>query len=1707
MSDGIFYVKNLNGDLVPAKYLKLPGQTGFVADPNSGVFMPNSAQDPTLVRPTLYDQGGTQLPASEQNPNNYLIVPADFRLNATRFFAQQLDSEGLVPDPIPTGPFSLGRASQLSLLFLENHASGLTPLLSDLINNFVPGGNQDLQRVYETFNGDISHNGGGNEPPVKAFIDAASYNLGLVAYLAGIPVWAVELGGGLLNHISHPSGNQNGIYFNSQVNQNSIEAGYDEGHLVGPAGTLPNNPFSTDVNGVHIITNQDGTSIHIIPSDSNSIKLGYYNSSGNLISSMVLNKDDSESITLFKLGAFAGYAGIVQSITNAYDSSSNLTNTEFKFANRDPITLGAGTFDGTTEVDTASSFSIGLVLNDPIPLGTLSVNFDPGTGLETDSFKLADGFTFELPTILSSGVVHAVSDPLATPLEALTSYLSDLGFTFDLNLLNSTYLHPEGDAHTLSPSVSVNSGGASVTDSFAPDAPGTVITGHSQETVNINGTPTTLPVSLRVIGGTFVDLSKDQISNIDLLDVTQGAALTADQFLGFSTISGVGLLHAVGGGSFNLQNGNIDPNAQFNLTADTWEGTLLTGDDRNGEVLTASLFGDDTLTAGNGNNDKLYAGLGVDTLIGGTGTGMEFHAEQGLAVGSTVTGNGASDVLYASGDLSHVTISGIETLDASYQDLTISAAQLGGIGSVIHAENIHFTGGGSFNFSKFDNIGFEGTIVGNGGATLTAGTAGGYALHASDSGNDTLIGSSAGGDTMIAGHGVVTMIANGADSGFEAQFGLAAGSVVQGHGDSSLITHGDLTQSSVSGINAFELLGGNSVTMSGTLFNALNWDVADFGTEIANLRDGTPGDLKITTAGNYALTLLNGSSGYDPDQMFDMTALSNGGTTLREDHATGVILTASASGNDTLISNHSDFVTLDASGTSGTKTLTMDQSTNGELAAEDSTGTIVFNSTNNTGNILDAIGSTGAVTFNAATDTGDEIFTGNGTSTVYAGLNATIYGGDGTDTVVAGFGNTIYGGDGNDTYYVNIANQIYGGTGNDLFVANLPFDQYTVIDGGGGANSLYVNNYAAWGTANDISLADISNVTTLTDNALNLSMTADQLAGFSTLTNTTGTFITETLIASSAGTFSLAGKTVNGSFNLSGGLATGNVTLIGSNQNNQVLTGGLGTTTLQAGNGSNDTLIAGLGGGSLIGGAAADTFVLGGVSGLVQLALANGNITYNGSTQVMTLGNVTTTVQYGQNATIVGSDGTMSVNNNASGGVSKNTINWTAGGSRVEQFYTLSGGAWKETDQQLSGANGTGSVLWADTVIHNADGSLHVDISGTGGVSGQSNAAFAAGNGTSATLTGDYNSLQIGDNSTIVFAAGADHDFAFCGSNNTVTFNGIYESFIAYGGYNTLYLNGDGNTEQDDNAVDGDNSPGHNTFVLNANHNTLSLSVSNDVATVSGNNNSVILRKSNDAATVNSGTGNYIGDEGTGGNAIVLNGTGNTAQLKSSGTLTMGGSSNFAYCTDSNTVTVGGTSDSFITYGHGNTVTVTGSSDTLTDASTSGANTISLTGSSSTANINNSAGDTLTVGGTNNTINVNVAMTAAGTATISGTNAVLKFSGATTDQVTFSSGASGKLVLNSAQSFAGTVAGLASGDSIDLKNFHFSGSPTISNVSGTGAQGTATNVTVTDGALSVTLALMNQYANQFAVSASAYALSADGAGGNAGTLFQLAAGQ
>ena len=122
------------------------------------------------------------------------------------------------------------------------------------------------------------------------------------------------------------------------------------------------------------------------------------------------------------------------------------------------------------------------------------------------------------------------------------------------------------------------------------------------------------------------------------------------------------------------------------------------------------------------------------------------------------------------------------------------------------------------------------------------------------------------------------------------------------------------------------------------------------------------------------------------------------------------------------------------------------------------------------------------------------------------------------------------------------------------------------------------------------------------------------------------------------------------------------------------------------------------------------------------------------------------------------------------------------------------------------------------------------------------------------------------------------------------------------------------------------------------------------------------------------------------------------------------------------------------------------------------------------------------------------ALSGAGHIEIFGSNTVTLGSSAT-NGVTFEAGANSSLILNAAQSFSGKVTGLASTDTIDLANFAFgpTASPTVSitKITGNGAVGSVTNVTLTDGSLSETLHLVNTTAGQFGDSVSDYSLTPD----------------
>jgi hypothetical protein len=238
--------------------------------------------------------------------------------------------------------------------------------------------------------------------------------------------------------------------------------------------------------------------------------------------------------------------------------------------------------------------------------------------------------------------------------------------------------------------------------------------------------------------------------------------------------------------------------------------------------------------------------------------------------------------------------------------------------------------------------------------------------------------------------------------------------------------------------------------------------------------------------------------------------------------------------------------------------------------------------------------------------------------------------------------------------------------------------------------------------------------------------------------------------------------------------------------------------------------------------------------------------------------------------------------------------------------------------------------------------------------------------------------------------------------------------------------------------------------------------------------------------------GGTVGFSESAGNAIVAAATG--AKLTTSDTIAGAGA-------------IGNLGDGNLTLTNKGTIDAGGSNALVVDTGKTVTNsgTLEATGSGGLT-VDDAVANSGTIAANGGNVTIGGNLTGSGQAEIFG-NAAIELKGTASNGVTFETGSAGSLILDAAQSFTGTVAGLASGNSIDLKSF-LAADTTITQVTGTGVIGTTTNVTVKDAdpnnKVTLTLHLLNQYAGQFGISASDYALTPDHMPGN-GTLFQLAA--
>jgi Ca2+-binding RTX toxin-like protein len=276
------------------------------------------------------------------------------------------------------------------------------------------------------------------------------------------------------------------------------------------------------------------------------------------------------------------------------------------------------------------------------------------------------------------------------------------------------------------------------------------------------------------------DIAGMTVSGVQTLDVNGNLALTHAQFDGFSSINGYNwggtndTLQVADAGTYDLTTKTYPAGGPtFSLDATTSTGAVtLIGNGQDNQNLTAGS-GNDTLIAGNGNNATLTDGAGVDTLIGGTGNDT-FYLYNGTA-GDTITGGGGNDTLYlwqSVGDITGMTISGIQTLDLNGGGVTLTNAQFdeftsldGGngwgnnltltvsdAGAYDLSTKSYLSSGPTFSLDASQSTGAV-TITGSDqdNQILTAGS-GTDTLQAGNGANDTLTGG-AGANTLIAGTG------------------------------------------------------------------------------------------------------------------------------------------------------------------------------------------------------------------------------------------------------------------------------------------------------------------------------------------------------------------------------------------------------------------------------------------------------------------------------------------------------------------------------------------------------------------------------------------------------------------------------------------------------------------------------------------------------------------------------------------------------------------------------------------------------------------------------------------------------------------------------------------------------------------------------------------------------------------------------------------
>ena len=1010
------------------------------------------------------------------------------------------------------------------------------------------------------------------------------------------------------------------------------------------------------------------------------------------------------------------------------------------------------------------------------------------TVTDAGTLTLTDGTPIALNSIPAQAVL---TDPVATPEQVLLGYLSDLGDPLSaaqLDALNLNFLDPttpNPTPYTLTGQVQANgSNSAIVTYSLgAGAAPGAIIAGQS--TAIIPGNPNPVPaLNYLNITGNNIDLSQDAISGINILDDSFGNVfMTGAEFNSFGII-GATHVTITTPGTYTL----VGSDSVGTLAAEDWGGTTLIDDSGNdiGNTLQASLFGNDTLIANNALG-VLIAGEGVDTLVGGTAGGNTFEALNGLAAGSTITGQGSSNILRANGDISQASIGDVQNLTLNGA-VTLSASELAGFSTISNSGTLCAATGGTYSLAG---------ITTPAGLTLEATSASGTTLIGNNAANEELIASNYGNDTLTAGSGNGDILnATGSTGNDTFKLGSGNDTVNAGNGtDTFVITSNGSAQDTISNFAGLDTLDFTNVNASQVVAsqsgNNLVLTIAADPVTIDNYFSGTASQSTSIhfangVSWNYATVLamipkpavpvfeeISGGGTFAHSGNAYTLSLDMGPASAGDPATAGFnlgVLNAAVAGADALSGNFS------ASGASAFTASGLAVVSNLAAGQADTSPTVNFSAT-----------SPGVYTETLTfTPTVDSLAPETLTATVNVGQTYNLTDNPGTVT---------------------------GGAGDNVFIlASGTLASGSAIDGGPGSD----NTLEAATTQSNINISQASVTHIQTVTADSVTLTASQFAEVTTLNPLSAPGGYFTVNAATAGTYSLAGVDVTGTLamhalsnagtTLAGNDAaseslfasttgndtlsvgngnydfllagSGNDALSAGNGNNDYLVGGAGTDTLTAGDGSGDTLNAGSGNTVITAGNGNGDTLWASGNGNDTLTVGNGNgDTLHAGSGVDTMrsgtGNDTCTIGYftGAGTVIAGGGGNDTLVDNSNSDISQMTI------SGVQTLQSQVFGSLKLTSAELAGFSSVVNEFSSFTTLTlEAAGAGTYDLSN---VTGKAN-LDASETSADVTLIGNSQNAQV-----LTAGAGTDTLTAGSGSNDVLNAGSGNDALSGGGGYDS----------------------------------------------------------------------------------------------------------------------------------------------------------------------------------------------------------------------------------------------------------------------------------------------------------------------------------